>query len=280
MPLSTTGELVADAARRGTGVAAFNVITLEYAEAIVAGAQAAGRPVILQVSQNATAFHEGRLTPIACAAAELARAATVPVSLHLDHVEDRHLLHQAADAGFSSVMFDASALPYERNVAETRDAADWAHQRGLWVEAELGEVGGKRTAHAPGARTDPDEARAYVAATQVDALAVAVGSRHAMTEQTASLDHALIARLRDAVGVPLVLHGSSGVPEPELRQAVTAGMVKINIGTALSIAFTGAVRAGLADNPSVVDPRGYLSAARQVIANVVRRLATVISSAS
>jgi fructose-bisphosphate aldolase class II len=106
-------------------------------------------------------------------------------------------------------MFDASTLHYDRNVAETRAATDWAHATDLWLKAELGEVAGKNGEHALGVRTDPGEAAAFVEATRVDALAVAVGSSHAMTSQTARLDLDLIARLRDAVGVPLVLHGSS-----------------------------------------------------------------------
>jgi fructose-bisphosphate aldolase class II len=279
MPLVTTGELLSLASRASSGVAAFNVITLEYAEAIVLGAERARCPVILQVSQNAVAFHDGRVEPIARAAAERAEQAAVPISLHLDHVEDEALLRRAGEAGFSSVMFDASRLPYDENVERTRAAAQWAHAHGLCLEAELGEVGGKKGAHAPGSRTDPDEARAFVAATGVDALAVAVGSSHAMVEQSASLDHELIARLRAAVDVPLVLHGSSGVPAPALRQAVEAGMVKINIGTALSIAFTRAVRDQLDSAPDAVDPRACLTAAKRAVAEVVAGLATVISPA-
>lgn len=278
VPLVTTGELLASAGGASCGVAAFNVITLEYAEAIVSGAEAVSRPVILQVSQNAVAFHDGRVGPIARAAVELASGAAVPVALHLDHVDDDVLLRGAARAGFSSVMFDGSRLPFGRNVASTREAAEWAHANGLLLEAELGEVGGKKGAHAPGSRTDPDEARAYVAATGVDALAVAVGSTHAMVERTARLDHELIGRLRRAVEVPLVLHGSSGVPEEELGRAVGAGMVKINIGTALSVAFTQAVRDHLAADPGAVDPRDCLRDAKRAISEVVGRLATVISS--
>lgn len=274
MPLRSTGSIVDDARAAGRGVAAFNVITVEHAEAIVTGAERVGLPVILQISHNAVRFHGGRLGPIAAASAAVADAAAVPVALHLDHVEDEALLRQAPDHGFGSAMFDASKLPYDDNVAATRAAAGFAHTHGLWLESELGEVGGKdgdapRDAHAPGARTGPAEAAAYVAATGVDALAVAVGSSHAMTERTARLDHDLIAALRDAVPVPLVLHGSSGVPDGELAAAVRHGMVKINIGTALNVAFTGAARAYLDANPKAVDPRKYLAPARAAMADTV-----------
>jgi fructose-bisphosphate aldolase, class II len=277
MPLVSTGEIVASAAADGSGVGAFNVIALEHAEAIVTGAENAGMPVILQVSHNAVRFHGGRLLPIAAGVAAVAAAAGVPVALHLDHVEDEDLLHQAADAGFSSAMYDASTLDYADNIAATRAAADWAHTRGLWLEAELGEVGGKDGAHAPGVRTDPAEAAAFVADTGVDALAVAVGSSHAMTDRTAALDLDLIGRLEAALPVPLVLHGSSGVPDADLRRAVLAGMVKINIGTALNVAFTGAVRGVLDADAKVVDPRKYVGPGRAAMAETVGHLLAVLA---
>ncbi|MGA5702195.1 class II fructose-bisphosphate aldolase [Peterkaempfera bronchialis] len=277
MPLTATGPLVTQAAAAHHAVAAFNVITLEHAEAVIEGAEAATSPVVLQISENAVKFHHGRPAPLARAAAEAAAHATVPVALHLDHVRSTDLLHLAADCGFTSVMFDAAHLPYEENVTATRTAATWAHRHGLWLEAELGQVGGKDgtgplDAHAPGARTDPDEARAFVAATGVDALAVAVGTTHAMTSRTARLDHELLARLHDTLTVPLVLHGSSGLPDPELRRAVATGIAKVNIGTALNIAMTGAVRAHLAADPAAVDPRRYLAAGRSAMAAAVTAL--------
>ncbi|MBM9503113.1 class II fructose-bisphosphate aldolase [Actinacidiphila acididurans] len=281
MPLVPTRELVSKAAAAGRAVAAFNVITLEHAEAITAGASAAGSPVILQISENAVRFHGGRVAPIARAAAEVARACDIDVALHLDHVTDMRLLRTAADAGFSSAMFDAGAQPYADNLAATRAAVEWAHGAGVWLEAELGYVGGKpdapASAHAAGVRTDPREAASYVADTGVDALAVAVGSSHAMTDRSASLDHELIERLREAVPVPLVLHGSSGVGDEELRRAVRAGIVKINIGTALNIAFTRAVRETLAANPDLTDPRPYLARGREAMAETVRLLLGVVS---
>jgi fructose-bisphosphate aldolase class II len=281
MTLVPAGDLVRDARDAGTAVAAFNVITLEHAEAILAGADAAGTAVILQISQNAVAFHQGRLAPLAAAVAALAGAVTTPAGLHLDHVEDPHLLRQAADAGFSSVMFDAGARPYAQNLEQTRDAAGWAHSHGLWVEAELGYVGGKpgapAGAHTAGVRTDPDEALDFVTRTGVDALAVAVGSSHAMTTRTAGLDLDLISALRERVPVPLVLHGSSGVDDASLAAAVAAGIAKVNIGTALNIALTATVRRILAAAPGLVDPRKYLAPGRDEMAETVRRLSLVVA---
>jgi fructose-bisphosphate aldolase class II len=193
----------------------------------------------------------------------------VPVALHLDHVTDVALRHQAPACGFSSVMFDASHLPYADNVAMTASAADFCHAHGLWLEGELGAIGGKDGAHAPGVRTDPAEAASFSTATHLDALAVAIGSSHAMTSRDAALDQTLIAALRDAVSVPLVLHGASGVPVDELRAAVAHGLVRINIGTALNVAYTAAVRDALQAHTTAVDPRGYLATARTAVSDTV-----------
>jgi fructose-bisphosphate aldolase class II len=272
MPLARTADLVSAAYQAGSGLVAFNVITMESAEAIVAGAEKAGRPVILQISENAVKFHHGRLAPIAAATTAIAADAAVPVSVHLDHVEDEELLHAGAECSVSSAMFDASKLDYDANVAATKAAADWARERDVFLEAELGEVGGKDGAPAPGVRTDPAEAASFVSATGVDALAVAVGSSHAMSERIASLDFDLIARLRAAVDVPLVLHGSSGVADDDLRKAVVAGITKINVGTLLNVHFTAAVRSHLAGDDAVTDPRKYLVPARNAVAEAVAGL--------
>jgi fructose-bisphosphate aldolase class II len=283
VPLAATGDLVTAAAGARTAVAAFNIITLEHVEAVIAGAESVAAPVVLQVSENAVKFRYGRLLPLARAAAAAAERASVPVALHLDHVQSDDLLRQASAAGFSSVMYDAARLPYEENLAATRAAADWAHAQGLWIEAELGAVGGKNgepplDAHAPGARTDPAEARAFVADSGVDALAVAIGSSHAMTTRTAALDHDRLKRLTAALGVPLVLHGSSGVPDDELTAAVAGGIAKVNVGTALNIAMTGAVREFLAAHPEAVDSRKYLSVGREAMAETVARLIRVLGA--
>ncbi|MEV4331734.1 class II fructose-bisphosphate aldolase [Streptomyces sp. NPDC049597] len=276
MPLTSTDEIVGPARANTSGVGAFNVVQLEHAEAIVAGAELAQLPVVLQVSENTVRYHGG-LAPIGLASLAVARGADVPVAVHLDHAESLGLVREAVDLGFTSVMFDASKLPYEENVAATREITEHCHSAGVWVEAELGEVGGKDGAHAPGVRTDPDEARAFAAATAVDALAVAVGSSHAMLTRDAVLDFELIARLREAVPVPLVLHGSSGVSDTDLAKAVTAGMTKVNISTHLNKLFTRTVRERLEASPDVADARRYLGPARDAVASEVARLLGVLA---
>jgi fructose-bisphosphate aldolase class II len=279
--LVRTSDLIDRAVRDGSAVAAFNVITLEHAEAIVAAAEAVERPVILQISENAVHYHRDAVWAIAAGSRALGERSAAEVALHLDHVESDDLVRAAPEAGFSSIMIDASRWSHEENTRVTRVATEWCHDHGLWVEAELGYVGGKpdapQRAHGTGVRTDPDEARDFVAGTGVDALAVAVGSSHAMTSRTAALDADLISAIAQRVPVPLVLHGSSGVPDEEIRRAIAAGMRKINIGTALNIAYTAAIRSTLAALPDVVDPRKYLTAARDEMESVAAALISVVS---
>ncbi|KRE55120.1 class II fructose-bisphosphate aldolase [Phycicoccus sp. Soil748] len=258
------------------GLAAYNVVHLEHAEALVGAAEDTGLPVVLQVSENAVRFH-GSLAPIALATRTLAERATVPVVLHLDHAVSVDLVHEALDLGFTSVMFDGSRLDDATNRSTTREVVARCHDRGVDVEAELGEIGGKDGVHAPGVRTRPEDARQFALDTGVDALAVAVGSSHAMTERTAALDLELVAAIREAVPVPLVLHGSSGVPDEGLVAAVRAGMTKVNIATHLSSVFTAEVRRALAADPDLVDSRKYLAPARAAVRAEAARLLELLA---
>lgn len=271
MALTNTRDIMDLAAKAGTGQGAFNVIHLETIEGLIGGAEAAGLPVILQISENCAKFHGG-LEPVAAATLAAARRASVPVAVHLDHAESEALAYEAVDLGFGSVMYDGAHFEYEQNVEVTARVAAYAHERGVYVEAELGKVGGKDGAHAPGVLTDPAEAAAFVAATGVDALAVAVGSSHAMTERSAALNLARIAELKAALEVPLVLHGSSGVSDANIVAAIAAGMTKINVSTHLNGFFTRAVREFLDANPAVVDSRKYLGAGRDALVPEVSRL--------
>lgn len=277
MPLVPTATIVAAAAQAGTAALAFNVLHLETAEALAAAAERAGVPVILGISENCIRYH-GSLLPITRATLAVAEASPADLSVHLDHLTDPELARQGVGAGASSVMIDASALPYAQNVATTAELAAWCHERGIFVEAELGEVGGKNGVHAPGARTDPGEALTFVRDTGVDALAVAVGSSHAMTTRTMMLDKDLIAALRAKLPVPLVLHGSSGVPDEEIRRAIAAGMTKINISTHLVSVFTATVRDVLGARPDLVDSRKYLGPAADAVTEEAARLLRVLTA--
>ncbi len=275
--MTVVAMAAAVASARPGGLGAFNVIQLEHAEAIVAGAEAAARPVVLQISENTAAYH-GSLAPLTIACLRVAAESSAEVVVHLDHATDVQLVEQAVGLGVGSVMYDASAMPHDANVASTAEVTRWCHDRAVWVEAELGEVGGKDGVHAAGVRTDPAEAATYVEATDVDALAVAVGSSHAMLTRDAELDNDLIAAIAAAVDVPLVLHGSSGVPDAGIVAAVAHGMVKINIATHLNKAMTAAVRESLAGDDRLVDPRKYLGPGRDAVAAEVSRLLGVLAS--
>ncbi len=277
MPLTPTGDIVSWAVAQGCGLGAFNVVHIEHAEALAAAAEIARSPLILQVSENTVRYH-GSLKPIGVATLALAEAAKAPIAVHLDHATDFELVRQAVQLGFTSVMFDGSTLPYADNVAATADVVEYCHARGVLVEAELGEIGGKDGVHAPNSRTDPAEAQKFVTATRVDMLAVAVGSSHAMTEPAATLDHDLVSRLHDALSVPLVLHGASGVPDVELARAVKAGITKVDVATRLNVVFTAAVRACLAANPDLVDSRRYLSAARDATIDEARHVLDLLAA--
>jgi len=272
---SALTPLLAEASAAGRAVAAFNVIQLEHAEAYAAAAERVGLPVVMQISENCVRYH-GALAPIAAATLAIADACAQPVVVHLDHAEDVSLVEEAVRLGLTSVMFDGSTLPDDENRSVTRRVVELCRAAGVSVEAELGEVGGKDGVHAPGVRTDPDDAARFVADTGVDALAVAVGSSHAMTDRTAELDTDLIAALRRSVPVPLVLHGSSGVPDGGLVGAVRAGMTKVNIATHLNQVFTQAMTGRLEASPTV-DTRKYLGAARDAVTDEAARLMQLLA---
>lgn len=265
-----------DRARQGRrGVAAFNVIQLEHMEALASAAGSDPDGVILQISENCISFHGG-LEPAVVAAQAIARGVAGEVLVHLDHITSPGLVLEGIRLGVDSVMFDASRLPYEENVRLTAELAEACHRADVGVEAELGEIGGKDGAHAPGVRTDPAEAAEFVARTGVDALAVAVGSSHAMRERNAALDLELIGELAAAVPVPLVLHGSSGVDDAGIQAAVRAGISKVNIATHLNGVYTAEIRRVLAEDPALTDPRKYLAPAREAMSREMARIARLV----
>jgi len=275
MARTNSGTLVLSAKSSGTAVGAFNVILLEHAEALVAGAERAKLSVILQISENCVKYHKA-LKPISIATIAIAESSSVPVSVHLDHAESEDLVKEALDLGYDSVMFDGSKLSYADNVAASARMASLCKSYGATLEVEIGEVGGKDGVHAPGIRTNPLEAKAFAEATGTDLLAVAVGSSHAMTTRDAALDFELIQEITKAVGVPLVLHGSSGVNDSDLQKAVKAGMSKINIATHLNNVFTNEIRQLLGANPQLVDPRKYIAPGSESVASEVARLLTLL----
>ena len=276
MSRTTSGKLVAEKANSSTAIGAFNVILLEHAEALVLGAEKSQLPLILQISENCVKYH-GSLKPISVATIAIAEASTLPISVHLDHAESEELVKQALDLGYDSVMFDGSKLSYKENVQASQRMRALCDSYGATLEVEIGEVGGKDGVHAPGIRTKPAEARDFANETGEHLIAVAVGSSHAMSTRDASLDFQLIRDIAAEVKVPLVLHGSSGVSDSDLQEAVRAGMRKINIATHLNGVFTQRVRTELEKNPGLTDPRKYIGLGRDDVSDEVARLQRLLN---
>ena len=268
--------LVVEARNNKKAVGAFNVILLEHAESYVEAAERAELPTILQISENAVNYH-GSLKPILVAAKAIAAQSSQRISVHLDHAESTELVKEALDLGADSVMYDGSKLEFSENVKTSIAMRELAHSYGASIEVELGEIGGKDGVHAPGARTNPADAKRFVTETGVDLLAVAVGTSHAMTTRDASLDFNLIKEIAQEVEIPLVLHGSSGVSDPDLQQAVKSGISKVNIATHLNHVFTDQIREVLNADPKLVDPRKYLKPARQAVAAETARLLKLLA---
>lgn len=261
------------------GILAMNVIGLDHAQAIVDGAEAERSPIILQVSENTVRYWRGALSPIAAACRELAIGASVPVAVHLDHATGREICEDAVRSGISSIMFDASAASWDDNVRQTASIVAWAHARDLAVEGEVGIVGGKNGVRSGiDGYTDPDDAFAFVAQTGIDALAIAVGTEHGMSKQEAHLDLDRIDRIFAMVDIPLVLHGSSGVPADVLDDAVRRGITKVNVATQLNVAYTRAIRDALARDTTMTDPRAYGRAGRDAMVEVVRAYCRIVRS--
>ena len=252
----------------GKAIGAFNVIQIEHAQAIVSAAEEMNAPVFLQLSQNAIKYH-GALAPIGLAMLSIAQASSAQVAVHLDHADDLTLISEAISLGFNSIMFDGSHLTFADNVSTTKLLSSKCRDAGIWLEAELGEIGGKDGVHSPTVRTKPGEAAAFVSETSVDGLAVAVGSSHAMTTKEAALDVDLISTIHKVVDVPLVLHGSSGVSDENIAAAIRAGIRKINVSTDLNQKMTQAIFEYLSANPNSHDPRKYLGAARTAVKSAV-----------
>jgi fructose-bisphosphate aldolase, class II len=278
MTLCNPKSWIEQAQRGHFAVGAFNFNTLEQLQAIVLAAEAEKAPVIVQVSHRALQYlgSGDELLGLKYAAAigkVAAESVSAAVALHVDHATHDEVL-QAIDLGYTSVMFDGSLLPYDENVQTTGRLSHAAHRAGVCIEAELGEVPkpGVVSEHPDDidALTDPDEAAAFVAATRIDALAVALGSVHAVVDKHVSLDLAQLSAIRTKVDLPLVLHGSSGVTDAHIAEGIRRGLSKINVATQLNKVFMDAARSALAENPGVVDPRKVLGPARSAMVAAVR----------
>ena len=277
MTLQNVLPWILRAQQEGWALGAFNANTLEQAQAIVLAAQAEAAPAIMQVSHRALTYigsgsETQGLKYIAAIGKVAAESVTVPIALHLDHGAESEVL-QAIALGFTSVMFDGDELSFEENISITKRLCGLAHSMGICVEAEVGEVpkpDGKDFDEAAIALTQPEEAAQFANATGVDTLAVALGSVHGLKTKQISLDLDRLKMIRERVSVPIVLHGSSGVSDRDIKQGISMGLCKVNVATQLTQAFTGAIRGVLNKDSELVDPRKYLAAGRNAQMNIVR----------
>ncbi len=281
MPLVTSKELLQRAFEEHYAIGAFNANNMEQVQAIVEAAQEERAPVILQVSQGAIRY--AGLEMAAGMVKIIASQVDIPVVLHLDHGTSFEQNILCLRAGFTSLMFDGSKLPFEENVAITRKVCEVAHAVGIPVEAELGQVLQVTDKVTPEeverAMTDPDQAAEFIRLTGADSLAVAIGSIHAMREQEATLDIDRLKAIRKKVNIPLVLHGSSGVKNESILEAIENGISKINVATYLNQAFVRGLREGLEKMPDEVDPRKFLAISREYVKEAVREKIRLFGSA-
>jgi ketose-bisphosphate aldolase len=270
-----------DALRHGHAVPGFVAYNLETAQGIVAAAERTGLPVLLQAGSSA--FRHAGLHPLATLAVGLARRSEAPIGVHLDHSRSLEEITTCLELGYTSVMVDGSHLPLGENIVLTAEVVRRAHDHGAWVEAELGAIAGdedRSTGAVAGALTDVGQAEELVAATGVDALAVAVGNVHGFTAAPPRIDLERLAALRDATGIPLVLHGASGLPDDVLAACVSLGVAKINVNTELRRAFLAAVATALPAAIEDVDVTAPLAAGREAVAEVAARIAQLVGGAT
>lgn len=269
MALVTTKQLLLDAQKNGYAIGAFNVENMEMVQAVVAAAEELKSPVIMQTTPSTLKYADVDYFYANVAAA--AKKASVPVVMHLDHGSSFELAMQAYRAGYTSIMIDGSHSIFEENIAVTKAVADACHPGGVPVEAELGKVGGKEDDldGGNGGYTVPSEAAEFVEATGVDSLAVAIGTAHGVYKGIPKLDIERLSQIREVVSIPLVLHGTSGVPDDAVRECIRRGICKVNYATDLRIAFTNGVKEVLTEKPETIDPKKYNAVGREKVKEYV-----------
>lgn len=260
---TTSKEMILTAREGHYAVPAFNAENMEMVQAIVEAAEEAKSPVIIQTTPTTVNYIKREMAYAMVRA--VADKASVPVALHLDHCEKYEDVVSAMEAGYSSVMIDASKLPYEENVEVTRKVVETAEKYGATVEAELGTVGGKEDGHSASVMyTDPDEALDFATRTGVDIFAVAIGTAHGFYKGEPKLNFELLAKLREIISVPLVLHGGSGIPDEMIRKTIELGISKVNFATELRAAMTKSVREALTDE-AIIDPKKFMGKGRTAV---------------
>lgn len=279
MSLVTTTELLKNAQEGNYAIGAFNVENMEMVMAVIQAAEELNSPVILQTTPSTVKY--AGLDYYLANAKVAAERASVPVAMHLDHGSSFELAMQALRTGYTSIMIDGSHESFEDNIALSKAVVDASRPSGIPVEAELGKVGGKEDDldGGDGGYTDPLEAKEFVEKTGVDSLAVAIGTAHGVYKGEPKLDLNRLSQIREVVDIPLVLHGTSGVPDEVVTECVNRGICKVNYATDLRIAFTKGVKKVLDANPDTIDPKKYNSQGREEVKEYVKSKMIVVKSA-
>ena len=279
MALVTTKEMLLDAQKNGYAVGAFNVENMEMVMAVVSAAEETKSPVIMQTTPSTVKYAD--FDYFYANAKVAAEKASVPVAIHLDHGNSFDLAMKAYRTGYTSIMIDGSHSSFEENIALTKSVVDVCKNGNVPVEAELGKVGGKEDDldGGDGGYTDPLEAKEFVEKTGVDSLAVAIGTAHGVYKGEPKLDLDRLSEIREVVDIPLVLHGTSGVPDEVVTECVNRGICKVNYATDLRIAFTKGVKKVLEENPDTIDPKKYNAQGREEVKEYVKSKMIVVKSA-
>jgi len=279
MALVTTNQLLSKAQREGYAIGAFNVENMEMIQAVAEAAEELQSPVIMQTTPSTVEYAD--LEYFYANAKVAAEKTSVPISLHLDHGNSFTLAMQALRAGYTSIMIDGSHDSFEENIAVSKAVVAACHPSGISVEAELGKVGGKEDDLDGGAGgyTDPGEAVIFVEKTGIDSLAVAIGTAHGIYKGRPQVDIVRLSEIKALISIPLVLHGTSGVPDEVVRECIKCGICKVNYATDLRIAFSKGVKEVLDKNPDTIDPKKYNANGREFVKKYVMKKIKVCQSA-
>ena len=279
MSLVTSKELLLQAQKGGYAIGAFNVENMEMVQAAVAAAEELRSPVILQTTPATASYAD--FDYFYANVKTAAEKATVPVVLHLDHGSSFEVAMKAFRAGYTSLMIDGSHGSFEDNIAVSKAVAGACHPVGIPVEAELGKVGGKEddvVAADDNPYTDPEEARIFAQRSGVDSLAVAIGTAHGVYQGTPKLDVERLSQIRKVVSIPLVLHGTSGVPDDTVKECIRRGICKVNYATDLRMALTRGIKRVFEENPDTFDPKVYGNSGREEVKRCVMERILVCGS--
>ncbi len=279
MSLVTTKEMMETAQKEGYAIGAFNVENMEMVMAVLAAAEEQRAPVIMQTTPSTIKYAD--VAYFFANVKVAAEKATVPVAMHLDHGDSFNLAVRAFHGGYTSIMIDGSHESFEDNIKLSKAVVDVCHAAGVPVEAELGKVGGKEDNLDGGEGnpyTDPQEAKIFAESTGIDSLAVAIGTAHGVYKGEPKLDVERLSQIREVVSIPLVLHGTTGVPDPVVEDCVRRGICKVNYATGLRIAFTEGVKEYLEKDPGVIDPKKYHKVAMKKVQAYVEQKIQVCGS--